>query len=249
MDEGQRLPRHRLAAAARPREPSGAGASAVASWRRDRHNGGVLRTPGLVIVCILACSGCVGFREGLLPRLARDDVLRGGPAAPISYRIDAPSRMRRCCAEWRDDADTLFRDAFVEARRGPAADEPHVEIRFEDDEDLRALAIGLRALWLVSLGISPAWSRVETSLGARVEHRGRVVREYRYTEARQTWAHLLLLPFAYADLNDERVLHALRSDLLLHLVRDLRQDLPDLQGETDAMPVVRRAGGSRRPHR
>lgn len=195
----------------------------------NRYNGRVLHVRFLVTAWVLACCGCVGFREGLLPRLEREEVLRGERGPSISYRIEVPYSQMACCAEWWDDTDALLRDAFVEARRGPAGDEPHVEIRFQDDEDFRALAIGMRALCLFSLGLLPAYGRVETSLSARVEFQGRVVRKYRHAEATKVWAHLLLWPLAYTDLNKERVLHAVRSDLLLHLVCDLRRDLPDLQ--------------------
>jgi hypothetical protein len=184
----------------------------------------------LAALLLLAFPSCVGLRQGRLPSLEREEVLRGEPAPAIRYRIDWAWLQGRsgCCFDWWDETARLFDEAFVEARPDSAENGLRVEIRFDEDERLPVLGIGSRALCLFSLGLVPAWSRWDRSMNARLELDGRLLREYRYDEEITAWSHILLLPLLWTRRDLHGVRHAVSTDMLLHLVRDLRRDLPAL---------------------
>jgi hypothetical protein len=175
-----------------------------------------------LLVLALFFGSCVGIRGGLLPELERDEILRGDRLPPISYDVDSVQ------GEFGlgDENERLFCDAFVAARRGTAADDLHVAIRFGMLEDHHVLAICSRAICLFSLGLIPAYSQSTVTLRARIESKGRLLREYHYADRITTWAHLLLLPWSYTSSGMFRVNHAVQANMLLHLIRDLRRDLP-----------------------
>jgi hypothetical protein len=184
-----------------------------------------LRAVLAALPLLLACSGCVGICGGELPQLDRAEILRGERLPAISYEVEPPAGLD----PWplSENAE-LFRSAFVDARRGPATDDLHVQLSIRTEEDLHVLFIGLRVLWLFSLGIIPSYSQGQERLVARLEFKGRLLREYHYAERVKVWAHLFLLPAYYTRDNASLVLQRVHANMLLHLIRDLRQDLPAL---------------------
>jgi len=174
---------------------------------------------------LLICCGCLGIRGGQLEQLDREQVLRGERLPAISYEVEPATGLD---PYGRNDNWQLLRSAFVETRHGPAADELHIQFTVATEEDLHVLFIGLRVLWLFSLGIIPSYSQGEERLVAQVSCKGRLLREYHYTERIKVWAHLFLLPAYYTQDNASLVLQRMHANMLLHLVRDLKQDLPQL---------------------
>jgi hypothetical protein len=174
---------------------------------------------------LLVCCGCVGIRGGQLEQLDREEALRGEPLPAISYEIGSPNRLD---SYGRNENGQLFRSAFVEARHGPAADDLHIQLSVTTEEDLHVLFIGLRVLWLFSLGLIPSYSQGEERLVAEVSYKGQLLRAYHYTERIKVWAHLFLLPAYYTQDNAGLVLQRMHANMLLHLIRDLKQDLPQL---------------------
>lgn len=174
---------------------------------------------------LLVCCGCVGIRGGQLPQLDREEVLRGERLPAISYQIEPPTGLD---PYGRNDNWQLLRSAFVETRHGPAADDLHIQFTVSHEEDLHVLFIGLRVLCLCSLGLIPSYAQGEERFVARVTFKGRLLREYRYEERIKVWTHLFLLPAAYTQDNASLVLQRMHGNMLLHLIRDLRRDLPEL---------------------
>lgn len=174
---------------------------------------------------LLVCCGCVGIRGGELEQLDRDEVLRGEPLPAISYEIDPTHGLDRYP---RHENWDLFCSAFVESRHGPAADDLHIQLSVRTEEDLHVLFIGLRALCLCSLGLIPSYAQGEERFVARVTFKGRLLREYHYEERMKVWAHLFLLPGYYTKDSLPLVLQRVHGNMLLHLIRDLKQDLPQL---------------------
>ena len=172
---------------------------------------------------LLVCCGCVGIRGGQLAQLDRDEVLRGEPLPAISYEMEPPNRLD---SYGRNENGQLFRSAFVDAHHGPAADDLHIQLSVSTEEDLHVLFIGLRVLCLCSLGLIPSYAQGEERFVARVTFKGQLLREYHYEERMKVWAHLLLLPGYYTKDSLPLVLQRVHTNMLLHLIRDLKQDLP-----------------------
>ena len=177
------------------------------------------------LALLLACCGCIGIRGGELEQLDRDEIMRGERLPAISYEIDPYGHID----DWGTNKNSeLFRSAFVEARRGTATDDLHIALSVHTEEDLHALSIGLRVLCMFSLGLIPAYSQGEEQFVARVESKGQLLHEYRYAERVKCWAHLFLLPGFYTSDGVHAVMQRIHGNMLLHLIRDLRQDLPTL---------------------
>lgn len=173
----------------------------------------------------LTSSSYLGLRGGLLPQLDRDEIMRVDRMPAISYEIEFDSS--RDPWGFREN-EQLFRDAFVDARRGPADDGMHIHLGFHADERFHVLAMCLRGLWMFSLGILPSYSQTDLWLMAEVEFKGKRVREYRYDDRLTVLAHILLLPWFYTDHSASRVYRDIQANMLMHVISDLRKDLPQI---------------------
>jgi hypothetical protein len=184
----------------------------------------------VLVLLLLACGSCASFRGGKLEQLPRDEIASQPrlPAISYQYRSGGEPGSPEVGIGWPSpSAEMFFCSAFTDARRGPAANDLHVDlVHFtEVRQPIFSLTLGL--LTLVSLGIIPTYVEEDVTLRARVEYRGAFVREYVYSDRVDTWIELLLIPWAFSH-DPVEVERASFENLLLHFLRDLRRDLPQI---------------------
>jgi hypothetical protein len=185
----------------------------------------------LVTVLVgFACCGCAGFRGELLPQLSRSEITSENRLPAISYECKIGPGPNATGGDnlWPgSSAEWLFRSAFVDARNGPAANDLHIDLFFQTEARQPSFTLGLALLTICSLGIIPAYGREDLTLRARVEYQGRLAREYTYGDRIEIWIHLFMIPWSFSH-DPVEVERAVHENLLLHFLRDLRKDLPQI---------------------
>jgi hypothetical protein len=183
-----------------------------------------------ITILLLVCSGCASFRCDELPQLGRNDLTPENRMPAITYTwnsgVSTPgfavnTVFTGSSSEW------LFRSAFADAHNAPAANDVHIDLYFSSEMRQPTFSMGLMLLSIFSLGIIPAYAREDLHLRARLENQGQLVKEYQYSDSTETWMHIFVIPWCFS--HDPSVVgKAVLENLLLHLIRDLRKDVPKL---------------------
>jgi hypothetical protein len=179
---------------------------------------------------ILACCGCTGFRGNLLPQLDRNELTSGDRLPAISYQCNPVAGLNASVvsAGWPSPSNEwLFRSVFVDARPGPAANDLHIDLFVQTEMRQPTFTIGLAFFTICSLGLIPTYGLEDVTLRARVEYQGKLVRAYSYTDTEEIWVHVFMIPWAYSH-DMVAVERSIYDNLLLHLIRDLRRDIPQI---------------------
>jgi hypothetical protein len=214
-----------------PPRPSGGSASTALALRvASRENGAMLPIRNVLAILLLACPGCAGFRGELLPQLGRNDLTPANRMPAISYTWNSgiPARgLAPNTAFAGSSSEWLFRSAFVDARNAPGANDIHIDLYFQSEMRQPTFSMGLMLLSIFSLGIIPGYACDDLSLRAQLQNQGQIVKEYQYVDSVDTWMHLFMIPWAFS--HDPAVVEReALENMLLHLIRDLRKDLPQL---------------------
>jgi hypothetical protein len=178
----------------------------------------------------LACCACTGFRGNLLQQLDRKELTPENRLPAISYQLSSSPGSNGVvnAPGWPGASNEwLFRSAFVDTRVGPAADDLHIDLFLQTEMRQPAFTIGLAVFTICSLGIIPTYGVEDVSLRARVEYKGQLVRSYSYMDSMEIWVHLVMIPWSFSH-DMVAVEREIYDNLLLHLLRDLRKDLPQI---------------------
>jgi hypothetical protein len=177
---------------------------------------------------LFVCTGCASFRCNELPQLGRNDLTPENRMPAITYTwnsgVSVPgfavsTAFAGSSSEW------LFRSAFADAHNAPSANDLHVDLYFSSEMRQPTFSMGLMLLSIFSLGIIPGYAREDLHLRARLENQSQLVKEYQYSDSTETWMHLFIIPWCFS--HDPSVVEkAVLENMLLHLIRDLRRDLP-----------------------
>jgi len=181
----------------------------------------------LAPLVLLACCGCASFHGRELPKLDRNELASQPRLPAISYECRVgPNPSSPPGGGWPSAAaEVLFCSAFAEARRGPAANDLHIDLAHLNVIRQPIFSITLGFFTLASLGILPTYIEEDVTLSVRVEYQGKLAREYIYRDHINTWIELFLLPWAFSH-DPIEIERATDENLLLHFLRDLRKDLP-----------------------
>jgi hypothetical protein len=177
---------------------------------------------------LLACSSCVSFHRGELEQLNAKDLAAETPLPAISYECKpgpGTSPAEGSLAWPGASTERLFRSAFVDAHDSPAANDLHLELRFQSEMRHPFFTFSLGLLTLLSIGLIPTYAHEDLALLARVEFQGQFLHEYEYHDRQNTWVEVFLLPWGLGN-DPKDVQQEIFQNLLLHFLRDLRRDLP-----------------------
>lgn len=201
-----------------------------------------LRRARVLLPCFawLACACCASFSKSRLPErsLAEFEAEAGGRLPAITYQF----------AEWNvavtDESlvvatatptpmptvvqarvEPILRRAFAESTRGKEQGEWHLDMYYRETERNPAISYTLVCLFVVSLGILPAYTQTDLYLEAKLLQQGRTVKQFVYEESVSSWLHWFVLPFSFANDPIERK-SAIIDNMLLNLVHDVAAELP-----------------------
>ncbi len=172
----------------------------------------------------------MSYPSGKLEELDRNELTSQPrlPAISYQFRQGANPNSPDTAGAWPSPtAELLFCSAFTDARRGAAADDLHVDLAHVNEIRQPVFSLTLGLLTLVSLGILPTYVEEDVVLRARVEYQGKFAGEYLYRDRVHTWVEVFLIPwsFVHDPVNVER---STFENMVLHLLRDLRKDLPQV---------------------
>jgi hypothetical protein len=182
------------------------------------------------LLLALLAGSCAAWSGHLLPEIPPGQDA-GQPQLPaISYQIGAigDPALQNPPMPWPSPSlERHFRNGFADARNGPPAGGLHVQLSFQDEMRAPAFTIGLTLVTICTLGIIPAYAREDLTLVARVENDGKLAKVYEYHDRVETWVHLVMIPWAFSN-DPVEIQRSTFDNMLRHLLRDLRRDLPQL---------------------
>jgi len=202
----------------------------LARGEREGENGPMLRIQLTLALLVFACCGCTGFRGNMLPQLDRNELTPENRLPAISYQCNPLGGQSAPVvnASWPAASNEwLFRSAFLDARPGPAADDLHIDLFLQTEMRQPSFTIGLAVLTVCTLGLIPTYGLEDVSLRARLEYQGKLVRTYSYTDTMELWVHLVMIPWSFSH-DVVAVERSIYDNLLLHLLRELRKDIPQI---------------------
>lgn len=191
-----------------------------------RQDGCVLRFLGVLL--LLGCSGCAAFLGGELARLDPAELRTQPRLPPISYQIrqGANPNSAEMGQGWPSaPAEALFCSAFTGARHGPAEGDLHSDLAHFNVVRQPVFSLTLGLFTLASLGIIPTYIEEDFTLTVRVEYKGQLAQEYLYKDHVSIWIEVFMIFWSFSNdpVETER---ANFENMLLHLIRDLRRDIP-----------------------
>ena len=184
----------------------------------------------LGVLLLLGCCGCASFHGEELARLDPQELRTQPRLPPISYQIreGANPNSAEAGAGWPTaSSEALFCSAFTGARHGPAEDDLHIDLAHFSVIRQPIFSMTLVLFTIASLGIIPTYAEEDYTLTVRVEYKGQLAREYVYKDHVSLWVEVLLIfwSFTHDPIEIER---ANFDNMLLHLIRDLRRDIPQI---------------------
>jgi hypothetical protein len=166
------------------------------------HSLSKVRRARVLLACLawLACAGCASFSKSSLPErsLAEFEAEAGGRLPAITYQF----------AEWnvatsdeslvvttaapvvmpsvvQSRVEPILRRAFAESTRGKEPGEWHLDMYYRETERNPAISYTLVFLFIVSLGILPAYTDTDLYLEAKLQHHGQTLNALLDAEADQ----------------------------------------------------------------
>lgn len=121
--------------------------------------------------------------------------------------------------------EPILRRAFVESTRGKEPGEWHLDMYYRETERNPAISYTLVFLFIVSLGILPAYTDTDLYLEAKLQRHGQTVKQFVYEESVSSWIHWFMLPFSFSNDPIERK-SAIIDNMVLNLVHDVAAELP-----------------------
>jgi hypothetical protein len=176
--------------------------------------------------CLFVLSGCVAYRGNRIPRIDPTTIAGAPNGTEITYTIDVKSQVGN------DDAITTkvtrqFLSTFAETgvQLKEAAPQPrtaNMNVVFEANGSEGAqIASGFVSGF--TMGLIPAYARVDLVLMAQVTDAGGRVHRYDYGDTFTAWIELFLLPvtpwYWPATVEDDLI-----ADITRSLARDMKRD-------------------------
>lgn len=187
----------------------------------------------LLALLLLACCSCTGFRGNLVPQLDRKEITPENRMPAITYQVNpsaGPNTIPSVVGWPGASSEWLFHSAFVDARPALPGEGLHIDLFFQTEMRQPSFTIGLGLITICTLGIIPTYGREDLALRARVEYQGKLGREYTYNDQMDLWIHLFLIPWSFSQ-DPVAIEREIYENLLLHFLRDLRKDLPQIAPE------------------
>lgn len=184
-----------------------------------------------LLVLVLGAS-CASYPGEELAPLDPSELEGQTRLPPVTFELKTYiSAWMGTAGDPRARAEPLFRRAFSEVREVNASNaeegELHLDLLLRQTPRNPGVTLGLGILWACSLGLIPAYGRNDLYLDARVVRGGETLQSYVYRDHVSTWSSIVLLPWSFT--RDPENVHAeVLDSMLLHLLRDLRRDLPGL---------------------
>jgi hypothetical protein len=159
---------------------------------------------------------------------------------PISYEVRSLSSGLAIAGTFVNAnarIEPLFRRAFAEVEQlstEPGADgtqrDLHLDLLVSQESRHSSATFTLGLICVATIGLIPAYGQEELTLDARLQRGGQTIATYVYTDRVETWIQLFLLPWAFRN-DPQDVAYETFDNLVLHLLADLRRELPALTSD------------------